>query len=275
MGLMQVKLITKVKPVYYPQNTQSSIKRMNLSLLDTKEWMVVDEDFQQFSQHKQETLCKSYYAMDQSIDAQHELHNILLEHLVNDHDCYTYNGTDYLEHNTGIGWNTTNKDLYSSSKWVQEDICILQPVQGEYRLTAASVCSPSSWVLEEKMGKTITEIHSPVPDFDKVVAKRLETFLRALKPENPVMRYNWSYSKNNELSQRPDVSVEQNGRYWRVERQTMRKLPATGAIVFTIRIFIHPIEQLGEQANQDLTELFSRLPQEELEYKNISEGELC
>ena len=45
---------------------------------------------------------------------------------------------------------------------VQNDFCILQKVGEEHVLTAASLCFPASWSLEEKFLKPLIDIHIPV-----------------------------------------------------------------------------------------------------------------
>jgi hypothetical protein len=37
--------------------------------------------------------------------------------------------------------------------------------------------------------------------------------------------------------------------YWRVERQTLRRLEKTGAVVFTIKVIIHSMTELAKQAD--------------------------
>jgi hypothetical protein len=37
--------------------------------------------------------------------------------------------------------------------------------------------------------------------------------------------------------------------YWRVERQTLRRLEKTGAVVFTIKVIIHSMSELAKQAD--------------------------
>ena len=61
-------------------------------------------------------------------------------------------------------------------------------------------------------------------------------------------------------------------RLWlRVERQTIRKLKGTGAVLFTIRIHIHPLKEIVgiEGVAKRLNKAISILPTETQEYKQI------
>nr|HMQ58839.1 DUF3445 domain-containing protein [Rhizobiaceae bacterium] len=62
--------------------------------------------------------------------------------------------------------------------------------------------------------------------------------------------------------------------YYRRERQTLRKLPQSGDILFTIRIDIDPIDTLrrlpeGREAAALLVEQLGRMTPEQLRYKGM------
>ena len=46
-------LTSKTTPPYFPERDQTTILRLGLHPLQHKDWLVVDEDFLQFQQHKQ------------------------------------------------------------------------------------------------------------------------------------------------------------------------------------------------------------------------------
>ena len=66
-------------------------------------------------------------------------------------------------------------------------------------------------------------------------------------------RFNWTLVDDEALYQ-PDVVVRQNFTtdsiadevFFRVERQTLRRLPETDAIVFTIRSYVQPLSVIVE-----------------------------
>ena len=75
---------------------------------------------------------------------------------------------------------------------VQEDFCLLQERDGRYILTAAVLCFPAHWLLSEKIGRPLIEIHAPVPGFAEQLGNPVERLFERLDPEKPVQRRNWS-----------------------------------------------------------------------------------
>ena len=139
----------------------------------------------------------------------------------------------------------------------QEDFCLLQRREdGQYALTAAMLCFPAHWRLAEKLGQPFRGIHGPVPGFEARLAGAAERFLANLAVERPVWRANWSVVEDPELFHpharvpRQDLTPEQAGeQLWlRVERQTLRRLPQTGAVVFTIRTLVRPLAEIAADA---------------------------
>ncbi len=60
--------------------------------------------------------------------------------------------------------------------------------------------------------------------------------------------------------------------YWRIERQTVRRLPKTGAIIFTIKVYIHPLEALAKSPStlSSLISAIDQCPQELARYKDFT-----
>lgn len=134
----------------------------------------------------------------------------------------------------------------------QEDFCLMQAQpDSAYALTAALLCFPAHWRLAEKLGRRLSEIHAPVPGFNQRLGAPADRFFTNLRAERPVWRANWSVVESPALfhpqprEPRADLTAENAGRllWLRVERQTLRRLPQSGAVVFTIRTLV---PQLGE-----------------------------
>ena len=136
-----------------------------------------------------------------------------------------------------------------SGRLVQEDFCILLPAASTYSLAAASLCFPSRWRLAEKLGHGLGAIHGPVPGYGERLEAAVDRFLGMLQPEKPVWRLNWFIHDDPSLFQpvrRPSahrIGAEDAGDHlWlRVERQTLRRLAASGAVIFTIRTHLTPL----------------------------------
>lgn len=284
-----MRLFSRELPLYLPEAMQSSVLRLGLVPLDPRTWMQCDGDFGQFHRHK--LLVKRQYddkvfcALPESRPAQDELRQTLLQHLITDRsDCYRIESGQLIHSRDNISWPLGDNDLWDCSLWVQEDLCLLEWRDGEYRLTAASVCSPSNWRLEDKIAQSVDFIHGPVPGYQRELAQRVTKLFVNLKPNKPLLRFNWSIQRGNELFWRSDLPDERNSSeqnnderdkiadlYWRVERQTLIRLPETGAIVFAIRIYLHPFKDLlnAGQFRANLQAVLATLPVEQKRYKGI------
>ena len=125
----------------------------------------------------------------------------------------------------------------------QEDWVVMAPVGGRLVLAAACVCFPTRWVLATKIGKPMAAVHEHVAYYDEHLSLPVDSFFERLTVDRPVWRLNWNLMDNPTLFQpvagaAASVAPDEVGdRIWlRIERQTLRRLPETGAIVFGIRI---------------------------------------
>ena len=99
------------------------------------------------------------------------------------------------------------------------------------------------------MGLPLVDIHAPVPGLRERIGAKIERFMAHLKPSHPVERFNWSLQADDVLCARapqPDYVDAATELYYRTERQTLRRLPQTGAIVFTIRVYLHSLSALQQ-----------------------------
>lgn len=126
----------------------------------------------------------------------------------------------------------------------QADYCILQKPEGadEHILTAAILCFPSSWMLSEKAGRPLTDIHVPVPEYDADLAKRVQRLFDGVQVRRPLWRANTLWHSNPALHQpksklQPRRPEDAGAAYRRSERQVIFRLPETRAVVFSIHTF--------------------------------------
>ncbi len=132
--------------------------------------------------------------------------------------------------------------LLEAASHVQEDLCILQKEGDQHILTAAVMCFPSSWDVNQKIGRSLESIHQPVPEFSPV-SSIVERMLSALRVEQPLARANFLIYTDPELHQPRGEGISKPidanaPRYIRVERQTFRRLPKTKAVIFAIHTYI-------------------------------------
>jgi len=161
----------------------------------------------------------------------------------------------------------------AAARLVQEDLCLLD----RGRLVAASVCFPSRWRLADKLGADLSGIHGPVPGYEDTLARPTAAFFDRLRPERPVWRLNWTLIDRPDLHQ-PDPAGRRagggDGLWFRVERQTLRRLPESGAVVFTIRTYVTPLDELlvaRPQVAEALRATLPTVPADTLAYKGWAE----
>jgi dimethylamine monooxygenase subunit A len=128
--------------------------------------------------------------------------------------------------------------LDAAGRMVQEDLCLLVEREGAHHLDGASLCFPSYWSLADKLGRPLAEVHGPVPHYADSLAERVERHLAGLRPGRPVWRRNWSIHDDPTLhlpGPTPPRPVDPPEGLWlRSERQTLSRLPRSGAVLFTI-----------------------------------------
>ena len=137
--------------------------------------------------------------------------------------------------------------LVRAALTVQEDLCVMSLVDGEWILSAASVCFPNRWDLRAKIGRSLSGIHEPVPDYAAKIGAATNSLFHKLTVERPIWRLNWTIMDSPALHQPVPVPLPDALRltggdlaenlWFRRERQTLRKLPQSGDILFTIRTY--------------------------------------
>ena len=169
-----------------------------------------------------------------------------------------------------------------AGRLVQEDLCIMsRGSDGRWRLTAASLCFPSRWRLADKIGHDLEAIHGPVPFYAERIGAPVDRMFDRLEPDRPVWRLNWTLLDDAALFQ-PQAAKSWRERtagsdadlgdllHFRVERQTLRALPVTGDVLFTIRTYVRPMRDL-EAARpgsfRDLADTLEATASETADYK--------
>ncbi|MFL5359083.1 heme-dependent oxidative N-demethylase family protein [Archangium sp.] len=168
---------------------------------------------------------------------------------------------------------------------VQEDLLLMDGTREGLPLVAGSLCFPSGWCLDEKLGRPVLDIHTPVPGFGAKLGASTVRLMRGLKPGRPVTRVNWAFSVTDRLDLEPasfpewrhlfeGITARNAGErcFLRLERQTLSLLPRTGAILFTIHTYRAPVaSEVQEPARRRrLAAVLRTVPADTLTYKRIT-----
>ncbi|CAN5181453.1 DUF3445 domain-containing protein [soil metagenome] len=171
---------------------------------------------------------------------------------------------------------------------VQEDIVLLDQRSDTLFADAGVVTFAADWSFGFDVGMSFLEIHGPVPRVrQEGVITRAHEFLKRLQPHLPFRRTNWTMT----IRRRLDVSTERYpdwgpDRDWiqtvddetfgalvhlRVEVQHLIRLPVSGAIMFLIRTYMLPLDQLAtvDAWRVRAAAALAELPADMADYKGI------
>jgi dimethylamine monooxygenase subunit A len=251
-------------PRYAPY--AAGVHRLSVGLkpLDPAHWFEPDHQWAEQMANKSAMLkfqhANVVAALPESLAAQEELRALMTAHLPAAHGTLYLREGDTLRINDLHPGGASDPGLSAidrCGRMVQEDLCLMQQSGDQFVLTAASLCAPSGWKLSEKLGQPLIGIHAPVPGYETELAHRVQRVFQGLHAGRPVWRANWSLATEPTLFmpgghgaspvQGDAVTPENAGSHvWvRVERQTLTRLPETGAILFTIKTYIDAVSALS------------------------------
>lgn len=165
----------------------------------------------------------------------------------------------------GEGVGVGEDPMATCARLVQDDLAIMiERPDGQYYLLAGAVLLAGFWRLEDKVGLPLSAIHTSgdVPQYAEKLERGMMNFFRRLRCDELYCRNNyfvqvdddlaWSWSIGSEDSADISWNTAEKNRavehhYFRSERQSLRRLPKTGAVVFTIRTYFHPITEIAQE----------------------------
>ncbi len=266
---------------------------IGLSALDPRRWIEPDEDLGRYLDEKKRLEVEHYHdifrAASESLDAQRECLDLLVQHLLESHgDRYSRSGDrmTMAGHSVDLE-DETRPPLLRAGSLIEDDLVILRKKDKGWTIIAAHLAFPSSWSLADKFMRPMAEVHGHVPGFEG--GTRNDTIINRvfdnLQPDLPAERFNWSinwrYALYHPVSIRPatdpaSTGLDPRSAFVRVERQTLRKLPQTGDLVFTIRIYLDPVAAFerhpdGRRMAEGLAAQLEGMTDAQIDYKGLAE----
>ena len=149
-----------------------------------------------------------------------------------------------------------DQPMKTLGRLVQEDLCLMQRIGDEHILTGACLCFPASWALSEKLGRPLTGIHRTVAVYEDDLARRVQRMFDVIRADQPLWRMNALVYVNPDLHQpgyegAPRVE-RRSGQFVRAERQSLVRLPKTGAVLFAIHTYVVRLDSLTDAERQGL-----------------------
>lgn len=275
-------------PKYTPYVTTPNPFSIGLSAIEPNRWIEPDDDLDLFLSEKERLGGEDFKSIFQetpgSEAAQRECLDLLVSHLLEMHgNFYRRSGSIVEVAGRKVDLASGQPPLLIAGSLVQDDLVILSRRETGWHIVAGYVAFPSSWLLSEKIGLPMEGVHHHVPGFAGGTrnAAMINRIFDNLQPDLPARRMNWSIYPEGDLFWPPERSARFAGlpftpanNFIRVERQVLRRLPETGDIVFSIRIYSDPIGTLlalpdGASIAATLAERLEGLTPEQLAYKGM------
>ncbi len=147
--------------------------------------------------------------------------------------------------------------LFAAARRVADDLCLMEKRDGQWRLTALSLSAGSFFTAEEVIGRSLAELHGPVTGFAERLLVPRAADLRGPAPgagagASQLDGAEFRRTAHADLGADPRPHRrDRSGRAGRalslrIERQTLRRLPQTGGALFTIRVWLAPLESLAD-----------------------------
>jgi hypothetical protein len=274
--------------VYLPFEPGPFRMAMNLVTVPETEWFEIDALYPAQMEERRHLLAtrhaEVFGAEPGSERARAETLAMTIEHLARVYPTwFERTGNAIRSHLTGEHWDVAAHDpLELSGLLVQEDLCLIEAGPDGPRLVAAVLCFPTRWRLREKIGRPLAEVHGKVPLYADRLAVPVDRFMGHVRAGHIAARVNWSVVDDPALFQptgkwrtEHDASItgENAGDrlFLRVERQTLRRLPASGAVLFGIRVHVYPLAKVvvGRESAGRLAAAVRALPAEMAKYKSL------
>lgn len=146
--------------------------------------------------------------------------------------------------------------LWAAARRVADDLVLMEKSDGHWRVSAIALCAPTFFTVPEVLGRSLADIHGPVHGFEDRFLSRVVRIFEGLREGLILQRRNWSVVNSAETftpraapirARIADIDPDRAGAelFVRVERQTLRRLPRTGGALFTIRVWLHRLDDLA------------------------------
>ncbi|QRM56658.1 DUF3445 domain-containing protein [Sinorhizobium sp. BG8] len=281
-----------ITPAYTPYDGSARLFTIGVAPLDPARWIEPDDDMERYLAEKDRVLAahrsQVFVEEEDTRGVQAEVLSLLAGHLPRHHPGLYRR----WENAIAFGDRVVRLDdpdvppLVSAGSLVQDDLVIMRRRETGWHLVAGYVSFPSSWSLPEKFGRRMEDIHRPVPGFGEATrnAQLINRIFDNLRPEQPVLRFNWSINPDADLYYPVSKAhgalpagheLRLDNTFVRVERQTLRRLPLSGDILFTIRIYTDPVSAIGTlpdvaAAAATFADQLEQLSPPQAEYKGLT-----
>jgi len=240
--------------------------------MEPAQWLAIGPDHGPFLREKRARLRANplpfYRTMPGSLPAQIELRDRIVAHVLAQHaEVFSMADGRLADRLDGMAHELDSpgvEPLAVISQFLEEDFILLQQVDGQDQITAASNAYSSSGRIVSSVGRSIPWAHKFVPTLNDQLGSRIDRVLGNIKVDAPVERFNWlltpiasrlfpedPHAANTAAVDAINAALANDpGRageiLWiRVERQTLLRLPESGALAFSIYTYSDPLSSIA------------------------------
>ena len=169
--------------------------------------------------------------------------------------------------------------LDAAARLVPEDLILLVERRDGLVFGGGSVCFPNRWDLRSKLGLSMARVHAPVARLNEQLEAPIDGFFERLAPDRSYWRLAWNildtpdwYTPVDGTEAPRSSRPGPDGHYFRIERETMRRFPRTGVVLFTVRTYVAPFPAVsdGGDVAARLADAVAALPPDVKDYKGLA-----
>ncbi|WAO94724.1 Hypothetical protein NCS54_01232100 [Fusarium falciforme] len=238
---------------------------MSLQKLEPDWWIELESSYaRRIEQRRRIVAAHGDFVMNALEGSEHackELMEIVLQFLTARYPQYFSLDVANMTFNNRILGTTTDlrekQPLQVLLENVPEDFAMVlrDPATGVYHFRAGIACTSQGWSVGTKIGQDLREMHGPVPDYQKQMAVSMDRFFAKMPTDKPIERGSWALPRGETYFVLPgagynpnpveeDPTVKEDECHMRVDWQTLRRLPVSGAIVFNFKAMFYPVSDL-------------------------------
>ncbi|KAI1091068.1 hypothetical protein F5B19DRAFT_289043 [Rostrohypoxylon terebratum] len=260
--------ISKAKPRPYRPFRWAYHQTMSLTKLETDWWLELESTYKARIAQRKELYAKHGSDVLQSLPGSElackELMEMCIQFLCARYPQYFVLSADKSRlENKILGTVSVFKEkhpLLILLDNVPEDfgMVLRDPESGYYVFRAGLICSALGWNVGSKIGLKLHEIHTPIPDYKEKMQFSMDRYFSKMPANKPIQRGSWGLEVDQPLYMPPgdphasyrdmqDKTLTRDRIHLRVDWQTLRRLPLSGAVVFNFKALFTPIEEFRDE----------------------------
>lgn len=246
---------------------------MSIFKLDLNHWLDMDKWYIRYIEEKEKILIdygkKCYDWLPESEVACNELLDTIVHHLSTRYpSLFRFDSEKNVicnlitEETIDLSSEARQQEhsLIKASKLAKEDFYVIhQRPDGKHYMIAGAVPFPGGeFNVGNLLGRELDSIHEDVPYYEEKLKRSMEKYFGKMRPEMPIERASWNITWDHELFYSKIYLAKHNGPEVmknipfekfniRVERQALRKLPKSKAIIFSNHPIFYSIDELKDE----------------------------